>query len=92
MGSIGAAITVVKRVINCKNCGAPLNGNRCEYCGTEYVDNSKELAKLEAELKKSEAELRMAELEIAQQQQFAELYALLGGNAELQDIAMELKK
>jgi hypothetical protein len=21
---------------NCKNCGAPLVGNRCEYCGTEY--------------------------------------------------------
>ena len=21
---------------NCKNCGAPLHGNRCEYCGTEY--------------------------------------------------------
>lgn len=24
------------RVTNCKNCGAPLHGNRCEYCGTEY--------------------------------------------------------
>lgn len=21
---------------NCKNCGAPLHGSRCEYCGTEY--------------------------------------------------------
>lgn len=21
---------------NCKNCGAPLHGNICEYCGTEY--------------------------------------------------------
>lgn len=21
---------------NCINCGASLNGNRCEYCGTEY--------------------------------------------------------
>jgi hypothetical protein len=21
---------------NCKNCGAPLNGN-CEYCGTKYL-------------------------------------------------------
>lgn len=20
----------------CKNCGAPLRGNKCEYCGTEY--------------------------------------------------------
>ena len=24
------------RVTNCKNCGAPLHGNHCEYCGTEY--------------------------------------------------------
>ena len=24
------------RITNCKNCGAPLHGNRCEYCGTEY--------------------------------------------------------
>lgn len=21
---------------NCKNCGAPLHGSRCEFCGTEY--------------------------------------------------------
>lgn len=21
---------------NCKNCGAPLQGGKCEYCGTEY--------------------------------------------------------
>lgn len=22
----------------CINCGAPLTGNKCEYCGTEYGD------------------------------------------------------
>lgn len=21
---------------NCVNCGAPLHGDKCEYCGTEY--------------------------------------------------------
>lgn len=21
---------------NCKNCGAPLSGGKCEYCGTVY--------------------------------------------------------
>lgn len=21
---------------NCKNCGAPLHGRKCEYCDTEY--------------------------------------------------------
>lgn len=24
---------------NCINCGAPLHGNKCEYCGTEYGNN-----------------------------------------------------
>ena len=24
---------------NCKNCGAPLHGSRCEYYGTEYPVN-----------------------------------------------------
>lgn len=24
------------RVTNCKNCGAPVHNNICEYCGTEY--------------------------------------------------------
>ena len=23
---------------NCRNCGAPVSGNRCEHCGTEYPD------------------------------------------------------
>ena len=22
---------------NCINCGAPLTGNKCEYCGTSYI-------------------------------------------------------
>ena len=25
---------------NCVNCGAPLHGSKCEYCGTEYPENS----------------------------------------------------
>ena len=24
------------RVTTCKNCGAPVHNNVCEYCGTEY--------------------------------------------------------
>lgn len=27
---------------NCVNCGAPLHGNICEYCGTEYGHNHAE--------------------------------------------------
>ncbi len=26
----------VLQPLECKNCGAPLHGSRCEYCGTEY--------------------------------------------------------
>lgn len=24
---------------NCINCGAPLHGSKCQYCGTEYGNN-----------------------------------------------------
>ena len=61
----------------CQKCGAPLKDNKCEYCGTEYVDDAKELAELEAELKKSEAELNMKRLKIAQQEQTAMLCRLI---------------
>ena len=27
-----------KREINCPNCGAPIRGSRCEYCGTVFAD------------------------------------------------------
>jgi len=26
----------MNKLINCKNCGAPLHNNKCEYCGSEY--------------------------------------------------------
>lgn len=28
-----------KKLTNCKNCGAPLKGSVCEYCGTVYREN-----------------------------------------------------
>lgn len=28
----------VKEMPTCVNCGAPLKGLKCEYCGTEYND------------------------------------------------------
>lgn len=30
---------------NCKNCGAPLHGCKCEYCGTEYTKSGNEIFK-----------------------------------------------
>lgn len=32
---------------NCPNCGAPITGNKCEYCGTVFYDFSKEIATLD---------------------------------------------
>lgn len=29
---------LIKKVTNCPNCGAPITGARCEYCGTTLVD------------------------------------------------------
>lgn len=28
----------MRKITNCKNCGATLTGNHCYYCGTEYDD------------------------------------------------------
>lgn len=25
---------------NCPNCGMPINGDKCEYCGTQFIDFS----------------------------------------------------
>ncbi len=35
---------------NCVNCGAPLTGSKCQYCGTEYGDASDSVKKQKAEL------------------------------------------
>lgn len=31
-----ATKNVVPKLTNCKNCGAPLHSNRCEFCDTQY--------------------------------------------------------
>lgn len=28
-------------ITNCPNCGAPVNGKTCEYCGTKFVSTGK---------------------------------------------------
>ena len=33
---------VVKEMMNCPNCGAPVNGFKCEYCGT-ILNNGEKL-------------------------------------------------
>ena len=27
-----------EEVLNCPNCSAPISGDRCEYCGTQFID------------------------------------------------------
>lgn len=27
-----------KKQLNCPNCGAPITGINCEYCGTQFID------------------------------------------------------
>lgn len=31
-------ITKKKEVLNCPNCSAPISGDRCDYCGTQFID------------------------------------------------------
>lgn len=28
----------MREEFNCPNCGAPINNERCEYCGTQFYD------------------------------------------------------
>lgn len=53
---------------NCINCGAPLTGNKCEYCGTNYrydydypesVMHEMEIAYLEKLNREMEHEIKM---------------------------------
>lgn len=30
---------IVKDLLNCPNCGAPITGSKCEYCGTIFSEN-----------------------------------------------------
>lgn len=29
----------MKELLNCPNCGAPITGPRCEYCGTTFEES-----------------------------------------------------
>lgn len=35
---------------NCPNCGAPISGYKCEYCGTVFDMSEEERLRLESEL------------------------------------------
>lgn len=31
-----------KHLYNCPNCGAPITGDKCEYCGTVFMDREED--------------------------------------------------
>ena len=65
------------RPINCPNCGAPLHSNKCEYCGSEFVE---EQTRKEIELE-NEIELLKLQLTQAENNKFIiENYKKLNGN------------
>ena len=37
---IGKKIKPREEVLNCPNCSAPISGDRCDYCGTLFIDCS----------------------------------------------------
>lgn len=55
-----------RTVTNCVNCGAPLDGHICAYCGTKYTTPQDEVERLKAEL-------NMQRLAIAHTEQTARL-------------------
>ena len=62
--------------VNCPNCGAPLHSNKCEYCGSEFVEKQ---IKKEIE---NEIELLKLQLTQAENNKFIiENYKKLNGNA-----------
>lgn len=66
------------RPINCPNCGALLHSNKCEYCGSEFVE---EQTRKEIELE-NEIELLKLQLTQAENNRFIiENYKKLNGNA-----------
>ena len=47
--------------MNCPNCGAPVSGDVCEYCGTIFAEHNKKLKALEEALARVKIELSQAE-------------------------------
>ena len=69
---------------NCPNCGAPITGDRCEYCGTVFWEEKQESKRiadddladaLRSEFKRNDAIIDIGTLEI--DNQLKKLHAIL---------------
>ena len=81
--------------LTCENCGAPLKGYTCEYCGTEHIAEfvvQEEIKEQKAKRYELEMKAKTARLEAAMQEQTARLYELMGMNAHLKEIREAMKK
>ena len=47
---------------NCPNCGAPITGPSCEYCGTRFVNADSKLELLKLKIEALENVCKMQEL------------------------------
>lgn len=61
---------IVKYLLNCPNCGAPINGSKCEYCGTVF---KKENGIYDLEIERLNKQMESAIIEISQANQTADL-------------------
>lgn len=64
------------RPISCLNCGAPLHGNKCEYCDSEFIE--------ERTVEEIKNEIEFLKLQLAQAENnrfIIENFKKLNGNA-----------
>lgn len=69
----------MKELLNCPNCGAPITGPQCEYCGTTFEEVKRQVGfyiPLDHILQKRKMEFQKARLEYMQAMQIAQINAL----------------
>ena len=64
---------------NCVNCGAPLHGSVCDYCGTEYNKNGDMVAEFDKET--ARGVLKIGDLEYDCYIGKIEIHPVCGGNS-----------
>ena len=62
----------MKDLLNCPNCGAPISGSKCEYCGTIFSENRDD------DLKDLNEKISLAMLNISQYSQTHDILNSIG--------------